>query len=273
MRINRGIRLLTIGIGAAVLVVGAPAGHASSATRLAPAAQGAPTMPTAPTGGVHGQEVRAVRQNGDGTTTYTIWTAADGVTSAQLFAKLQAKGERGLINPAAIVPNDPPDCDINGAYALYRRCGINRLHWAGSHPKIYFTDYTGSAWPVLAAASVWNQATALDALYHWQSCPGANCAYVSDYNYGDTGWVGSTHVTTTGVIINVAGISLNDHRGPGYMPAGDTHWHRETACHEEGHALGLDHNLFLSSCLYSLHSPGRSTTPSSADYQMLLSIY
>jgi hypothetical protein len=238
---------------------------------VAPApAQAAPKAP------VDQGEVVAIVQNPDGTGHMSFWSAPAGMTARSLYARLKAEGVPGLIDPAATsgVASEPVDCPINGAYALGRRCGINRLHWPGSHPRVNFVDFTSSAWPVTTTVGVWNQSSAIDSIYHWYSTYGclSNCVYVYNGDYGATGWVGHSNVYWTGTTITSATIQLNDHCAAGYI-CGDVKWHRETTCHEEGHALGLDHNLFESSCIYVFHTANRSTTPAGGDYQMLDSIY
>jgi hypothetical protein len=71
------------------------------------------------------------------------------------------------------------------------------------------------------------------------------------------------------VIVTGTWIKLNDST----IASGNVHWHRETTCHEMGHALGLDHNLFQSSCLYFQHTSSRSDIPGNGDWRMLESIY
>ncbi len=261
--------LLAVAAAAVALLlpaVPASAAHSSHPVDTSPAAQAL--------------DVRAIVTNPDGTGSVTIWTPAEGVGAQGLYRQLKAQGVKGLIDPAAAATmsptlNEPVDCNIQGAYALYRLCGINRYHWGGTHPAVYFLDHTGAQWPVYEAVVKWNESTAIDSGYRFStSCPSsAHCVDVYDRDYGATGWVGQTNFAFNGLTITYATISLNDHQASGYIPAGDAHWHRETSCHEEGHALGLDHNLFTTSCLYFQHTSSRSQYPGPGDWLMLDSIY
>ncbi|GIH05056.1 hypothetical protein Rhe02_31230 [Rhizocola hellebori] len=245
------------------------------ATVLALVATAGPAA-AAPPPSMSYEEVRAVVNNPDGTTTVSIWTPAQGVGTAGLYRKLKAAGVAGLIDPAsAKVSPAEVDCSIQGAYALARLCGINRYHWIGSHPAVYFLDHTGSLWPVYESVVKWNESTAIDSGYRFSySCPSsAHCVDVYDGDFGATGWVGGTYYTFSGLSITAAVVDLNDHQGTGYIPTNDAKWHRETTCHELGHALGLDHNLFETSCLRAGHTANRSQYPGPGDWLMLDSIY
>lgn len=211
--------------------------------------------------------------------TATTWTPAPGVSPQELRAKLSARGVTGIVDESA---SDHPfaaeevDCSIEGAYALQRLCGINQIHWSGSHPVVYFIDSTSDSWPAYSAAFVWNYSTALDVGYRWwtQGCPGSHCVNIGDYDYGPTGWSGNTsysfNVSTREFLDDGSvWISLNDYytyNEDGFM---------QTACHEMGHALGLAHNTYLAggSCLWyqTLNSGHRN--PASGDYQVLEQIY
>ncbi|GIH04264.1 hypothetical protein Rhe02_23310 [Rhizocola hellebori] len=225
------------------------------------------------------EEVSAVVNNPDGTQTVTTWTPARGVSAHALYEKLKAAGTRGLIAPTAtangVIAPAEVDCSIQGAYAYLRLCGINRYHWGGTHPAVYFLDHTGAQWPVYESVVKWNESIAIDSGYRFSySCPSsAHCVDVYNQDYGDIGWVGQASYTHNGLTRTAAVVKLNDYTGAGYIPSGDAHWHRETSCHELGHALGLAHNLFETSCLYHQHTANRSIYPGPGDWLMLDSIY
>jgi len=223
--------------------------------------------------------VIALHLRPDGSGRIDSWTPAGGVSAQQLYAMLKAQGVPDLVDPASRSQiNEPPTCSINGAWALDERCGNNRWHYAGTHPRVNIMDQTSAGWPVHTKSDKWNTSTAIDTIYHWYtqySCTGtSNCVWVMNGNYGPTGWVGYTSffVGTTPLVLTGASIDLNDYCAPGYV-CSSGFAHASTACHELGHALGLDHNTFKSSCLY--YQPGAATTdnPSTSDFQMLDSIY
>jgi hypothetical protein len=222
-------------------------------------------------------EVYAVVQNPDGTTSVDIYTPALGVTSAELYRQLQHSGKAGLVDPSAAAGRSSlqTDCSIEGAYALNRLCGLARYHWArlGSDPRpvVWFQDFTGSAWPVSSSVITWNASAVIDSRYQspGHNCPG-NCVVLSNANYGPVNWVGRTSWRVQGTLITSGTyIQFNDYCGPGYTCGAA--WHRQAVCHEMGHALGLDHNVNASSCLY--YQMSGATIPASGDWKMLESIY
>jgi hypothetical protein len=226
---------------------------------------------------------------------------APGYTADQVRASLQAAGVKGLFTkdqiqksnitsvPAAqsnslgSYPN--PSClygsaryacdDFNGNQGVSYL--YNAIHWPNrghSHPQIYFTDQTGAAWPVDAAVYEWNKAQGIDSNY--QRCPGSgyNCVTVVDKNYGNGGaWQGVQGKTLVGYttgnwLITGATSELNDYKSAGFNAAG----HREVACHELGHSLGMEHNVTTASdsCMYSanLNNPAFEN-PSADDFNLL----
>jgi predicted Zn-dependent protease len=48
---------------------------------------------------------------------------------------------------------------------------------------------------------------------------------------------------------------------------------QQMTCHEMGHAIGLDHNFYKTSCLYYAVDPGASRYPANVDYSLLVTIY
>jgi hypothetical protein len=212
-----------------------------------------------------GDSVTKVHKLPDGGTEYITATLARG-------AKAPVLASNTVLDPGG------PGCSINGANAWHDLCGINRVHWAGTHPTVYFIDHTGPAWPVYEAAVQWNYSTAIDAVYRSGSsgCPwsSASCVHVSENNdpnldcAGIFTWVGCTRVLADGNnIIYFAESIMNNLHSHGYSE------NQIATCHEEGHALGLGHNWYTSSCMYRYVTSPTSRYPSSADYQMLDSIY
>jgi hypothetical protein len=138
--------------------------------------------------------------------------------------------------------------------------------------QVYFIDGTGPAWPVSASTSKWNESTRVKSYYlrSGSSCPHYLCASVYEVNY-DSGYIGYTTVnynTTTGHL-NWAYINLNN-----YYPV-DAAAHRHTACQEEGHVLGLDHQYPAPGAPTTCMDDSRLDTqlPNNHDYYQLTLIY
>jgi hypothetical protein len=227
--------------------------------------------------GTAASEVRSVYRDAAGVTHIKEWLPAPGVSTTDLYKRLQQKGEQHLVAPSTLAapnrlsPNDL-SCDINGANALEYRCS-NFIHWSGTHPLVHILDHTGPQWPVYSAASVWNQSTALDVGYGWYTngCPGfAHCFPAWDADYGDTGWAGWYSLNYDGysqIIDNTVYIQLNDHYS---YTSGEL---MQDACHEIGHTLGIDENFYLTSCVYRQVETDASRYPAAGDYSVLTEIY
>ena len=240
----------------------------------------APVPASAAPAGHDDGDVVAEQVNADGTINVTIWSPAPGVSAKELYGQLKARNIAGLRDPAQSrrgARAEPVDCNIQGAYAWARLCGTQRYHWSGSHPVIYFVDHSSGAWPVYEAAVQWNKSTALDVGYRAPLvvCPsGGFCAYVRSGSYTDkcsssTSWVGCTSLGLNSAtrLIESATIRLNDRFSSTYAA------NQIVTCHELGHALGLDHNLYTTSCMYWQRTSNGSRFPHTGDYLMLESVY
>jgi hypothetical protein len=220
-------------------------------------------------------EVRAIVQRAGGRLTdLTIWTPAPEVGSTGLRGTLAAAGTPGLIEPGRTLGRTGYagyQCSIYGAHALYNYCPPNVYRWSGGrNPWIYFLDHTRSSWQVRASVRKWNESTAVVAAYRWYTsgCPVANrCVHVYGGNYGRTGWAARTNLRFYGSSIVAATILLND-----YYASGSTD-RRATSCHEAGHALGLDHNAYRTSCLFWQADGQVTPYPGRGDWSMLHQIY
>jgi hypothetical protein len=151
-------------------------------------------------------------------------------------------------------------------------------HWAHdghSHPQIYFVDHTGAGWPVDASTYKWNETQGVDSWYRWANCPnlaGIHCVHVNEI-WGDTSTYGTTYfgaIGTGGHFINGnVRIELNSNA------ATNPTQRRKSACHELGHALGLDHRFETSSCMMQGDAVARgiSMYPDGHDFGFLHDIY
>ncbi|WP_109505713.1 matrixin family metalloprotease [Nocardioides speluncae] len=195
-----------------------------------------------------------------GQTELTIWTPAPGRRlSDPRGTALVRKGRAGTA------------CTVSGAYALYRYCPPNVYRWSGGpNPRVYFLDHTRSSWQVKASVRKWNESSSVVAAYrrHTAGCPAVNrCVNVYGGNYGPTGWAARTDLRFYGSWIVSATVSLNDYY------ATDATDRRATSCHETGHALGLDHNAYRSSCMFWQVDGHVTPYPGMGDWSMLHQIY
>src|SRR5579859_7889009 len=245
------LRLFAIALATAAALFGFPA------TGLATTAAG-----------VDG-DVYAVVPRSDGTTDVTVYRPAPGVRAADLAASLTAAGVPGVEAPSAQSIAFP--CSYGTARTL--TCPPDRWQRNGyGHPQVYFLDHTSSAWPITAVVPEWNLAVGVDSWYRWYTsgCPGngTHCVNVYDRDYGATGWTGLTHFSANSSHYFVDGSvysQLNDHY------SGTAAEHRNTACHELGHTLGLGHATSSTSCMYFVRTS--QIDPSSNDFHLLHQIY
>lgn len=215
-------------------------------------------------------DVYAVVPGSDGTMSITVYRPAPGVTASALRAALTAQGVAGVQDASTVTAAALP-CSYGSARTL--TCPPDR--WARNgynHPQVYFLDHTSAAWPITEVVPEWNLAIGVDSWYRWYTngCPGngTHCVNVYDANYGNTGWTGLTHFNANSSQYFIDGSvysQLNDYYG------GTAAQHRNTACHETGHTLGLGHNTSTTSCMY--YARTSEQYPNSNDFSMLHSIY
>lgn len=276
---------------AAVCALALPASAAVPTTPTPPAGKSAPGQdlkdyPKQPashvrpqTAPAHGSSVYAVTRLANGNYAGVVYDPAPGVTSAQLYQRLQAHGVKGLLDPSTtarpnlVSPNDANACTWGTAGTI--ECPP--LHWANNgygHPQVYFVDHTASQWPVTLSAYEWNIAQGIDSTYVWANCPGysgIHCVNLYDANYGGTGWAGITYYSWDGnrnLIDGSVYIQFNDYYS--YNAAG----YRQDTCHEMGHALGLAHNSSTGSCLYyQILNSDSARYPNGDDFSMLANLY
>lgn len=218
--------------------------------------------------------------------TVTVYDPAPGISNDQLRGILARDGHRPLAkgeDPRAVIARQTGSTSLSATAAVSAACQYSgtAAEWCGHRwanngfedPAVYFLDHTSSAWPVTAATNTWYQAQGIDAYYRWYTngCPGGGRHCVNVYNgaYGSTGWVGLTSwpYDSTGDFDNTTNVTvkLNDSYG------GTAAQHRNTTCHELGHALGLDHNASTNSCMY--YARTSQLYPSSDDFRVLVLMY
>lgn len=106
---------------------------------------------------------------------------------------------------------------------------------------------------------------------------------VNDANYGNSCYQGLTYIPVDAngnFVDGQVNIYLNDYNGGGTCNgygvsyAKNSYGYRQDVCHEQGHALGLDHNSVSNSCLYStiINSPD-AQTPNGDDFSLMQWIY
>jgi hypothetical protein len=206
----------------------------------------------------------------------TMYDPAPGVSAMRLAVSLRADGVSAALRADGVAGAGAAEPSVAKAVCSYgtaRSWGCPMARWSGGgsgQPKVYFIDHTSSAWPVPTVASSWNRTLGLALSDRWYSigCPrGAlHCVNVFDADYGATGWTGKTIRTVNRWnFITSATTRFNDHY------RGTAAQHRNTACHETGHVLGLDHNLSPSSCMYAARTP--SQVPNNNDFSLLGTYY
>lgn len=221
------------------------------------------------------QSVIAVHALPGGGRVETVYDPAPGVSTTALARSLRDRGVAGVRVDRAGATSAP------GAVATASTCTYGTAHTWGcpmarwsysghSHPQIDFLDHTSAAWPLTAVVPEWNLTHGIDSWYRWytQGCPGStyHCVNVYNSNYGNTGWTGlTTRNVNSSNYITSATVKLNDYYG------GTAAQHRNTACHETGHVLGLDHNGSTGSCLY--YARTSQQYPSSQDFALLETYY
>ncbi|MFE7075156.1 hypothetical protein ACFU96_34190 [Streptomyces sp. NPDC057620] len=251
-----------VGLAAAALIVAlaAPAGYAGSTTSTAPAAAAAATDDHA---------VYVVQPQADGTTYTAIYTPAPGVTAEQLRTTLRQQGVRGVQGAdsknATVLARCAPFVGTAAAW-----CNHKWDYGPFNDPQVYFLDHSGDTWPVTDARVDWYQAPGIDAYYRWYTagCPGGgrHCVHVYSGSYG-TDWYGVTEASTSNgyFVDGTVTVKLNDQITPNTYAA-----RRSVACHEMGHALGLEANNSTNSCMSDPEFPQH---PSSDDFAVLNQLY
>jgi Matrixin len=217
--------------------------------------------------------VVSVQKNRDGTVTETAYTPAPGVTAKDLAARLTARGV-----PNVKVADEPAMTTLAAAcssgtartWPSSATCFVRWAYNGYARPQVYFIDHSGSAWPVGRAVTKWNETSGIDSVYRIPSsgCPGGgiHCVHVYSGNYG-SGWTGLTSRTLNAAETYYASatVKLNTY----YSGTEAEHWN--TACHELGHVLGLDHNTSTGSCVYAYRSSQRY--PNADDFNLLERYY
>ena len=218
------------------------------------------------------RNVRSVLKNADGSTTESIYTPAEGITPEELATRLTADGVPDVTLDDPKPPPGVAPCSYGTArtWATATTCFARWSTRGQPRPRIFFRDRSTAAWPVGRAVTKWNETSGIDSRYFAfsQGCAaGGHCVIIYNAAYGATGWTGMTTRTlnAAGTYIEGAYIQLNETYG------GTTAQRWNTACHEIGHVLGLDHNTSTNSCLYG--SRTSVTAPSSQDFALLERYY
>lgn len=157
------------------------------------------------------------------------------------------------------------------AVAGVANAGYLSSHWRPSSKQVvvYVVDYTDSHYPVDQAAGEWT--TPEITFAHAFACPAyracVNVSYSATLPANEIGSEISYHLPANPAITYHAEIRLTTH-------AANLSQHERLtlACHELGHALGLDHDA-SGSCLVPFVSPTTPTTPSASDFSELRSLY
>ncbi|MGP3979687.1 matrixin family metalloprotease [Streptomyces sp. KR80] len=273
--VRRAIRsrvLMMAGVGVLGLGLAVPAAQAAPAE----APGKAPTAASSTAENAESGDVYAVKRRANGVTSVTVYRPAPGVTSTELASRLRAAGVAGVqtnATPASTKAVSP--AALPCSYGSARTLECSPVRWAHngySDPQVYFLDHTSAAWPMTAVVPKWHESVGIDSYYRWYTggCPGGgrHCVHAYSGNYGATGWTGLTNYSYNSSRYLVDGsvsMKLNDHYG------GSAAEHRNTACHEAGHVLGLGHSTSTTSCMYG--SRTSQQYPNSHDFALLPRIY
>lgn len=215
--------------------------------------------------------VRSVQHNVDGTVTERVYTPAPGVSPDELAKRLTASGTKGV--SVGDVSVSVAACSYGTArtWPTSATCFARWSYNGYGRPQMYFRDRSNDLWPVGRAVTKWNETSGIDSYYRDFStgCPNStvHCVIVYNAYYGATGWVGQTVRTLNAAQTYYASayIALNETYG------GTQAQRWNTACHEIGHVLGLDHNVSTSSCLY--YSRTSQLYPNGDDFTLLERYY
>lgn len=214
-------------------------------------------------------DIIGVKDLGGGVRQYTVVNPTDQATPTSVRKWLRQRGYRTDLVTAAV------GCSphVGTASAL---CGSKWAYGPFNDPQVYYLDHSGDSWPVTDARVDWYQAPGIDAYYRWYTagCPGGgrHCVNVYSGRYGQNGLYAETTWRTSGgyFVDGSVVIKLNESTTPTSYAA-----RRAVACHEMGHALGLDHNTGTTSCIktYLNQAPAFPQHPTSNDFAVLKALY
>jgi hypothetical protein len=223
--------------------------------------------------------VVSTRTNPDGTVTQTTYTPAAGVSPADVAKNLTARGVPGvaLVNGTGDVSAQVAACSYGVArtWPTGTTCFSRWSYNGWARPQMYFRDRSNSLWPVGRAVTKWNETSGIDSHYRAfdAGCPSTtvHCVIVYNAAYGKAGeWdgvVGKTVRSLNAAQTYTTGayIALNESYG------GTEAQRWNTACHEIGHVLGLDHGTSTASCMY--YSRTSQRYPHANDFTLLERYY
>ena len=138
-----------------------------------------------------------------------------------------------------------------------------------SQATIYFVDWTGSSWPVGASAAEWDRSSRIGVYRATGGCPtsGDYCVPVNEVNTSNYFGMTYSQANSSGQHYSRSGFYINlSNQTP-------LHGRRSVACHEEGHALGLNHQFTTDTCMWNNDKTTFPNLPNGHDFAELGSIY
>ena len=140
------------------------------------------------------------------------------------------------------------------------------LHWARNNATTAYAvveDHTGSRWSVYSGAIYWAGNARFNVTYTRSCSSSYHCVKVYEGNYGATGWLGITRITYDGYH-HMTSVQIQFNNSYSTTAA----QRAQAACHEQGHAFGLGHNVSNASCMYGT-ATGNSSSGTSDDMNQL----
>lgn len=168
-----------------------------------------------------------------------------------------------------------PSCNAfgnaRGTLASDGTCPV--VHWGRSPATVatmYVEDHTSAKWPVRASRIEWDKSPYVGAYYTTLCSTPSHCVKATEGNFGTAypnNWLGLTTINySLGPDHHFVSAKIQYNNSFAINATQIRH----TTCMEQGHALGLEHEVAKTSCMYNPINPGDNLTlPSGDDYNLI----